>query len=114
MASTATDRFFDDLRRRDHEPALRRARGTVRFDLHHQRDTDHWLVAIDRGNLTVRRGLGQDPETVIRTDRELFDRIVTGRANAMASALRGLLGFTGDPELAVLVQRLFATGGRSA
>jgi len=39
---------------------------------------------------------------------------VTGRANAMASALRGLLGFTGDPELAVLVQRLFATGGRSA
>jgi hypothetical protein len=107
MASTASDRFFDQLRRRGHEPELRRARGTVRFDLHHGRDTEHWLVAVDRGDLTVRRGLGQDPDTIIHTERELFDRIVTGRANAMASRLRGLLGISGDPELAVLVRRLF-------
>jgi putative sterol carrier protein len=103
---TATDQFFDTLKRRGHEPLLERATGTVRFDIHSGRDVRHWLVGIEHGETSVSRRNGR-ADTVMQTDTGLFDRIVTGEANAMASILRGLVGVEGDQQLAVLIQRLF-------
>jgi glycogen debranching enzyme len=42
---------------------------------------------------------------VIRTSKDLFEGMVTGRVNAMAGALRGVVSLEGDPTLLVLFQR---------
>jgi putative sterol carrier protein len=105
--TTATDRFFDTIKQRGHEPLLERATGSVRFDLHSGREVRHWLVGIEHGDTSVSRRNGR-ADTVVQADAGLFDRIVTGEANVMASILRGLVGVEGDPQLAVLIQRLFA------
>ena len=113
--------FFAEVAGKEHEPFLRRISGTVRFDLTNgsrngssngshngANGAEHWTVAIDKGDLSVSRRGGK-ADTVIRTDRKLFERIITGHANAMASMLRGLVFIEGDPELGALAGRLFAT-----
>jgi putative sterol carrier protein len=112
------EQFFAEVKGREHEPSLRRISGTVRYDLANGTSNgsakgsgaDHWMISIDKGKLTVAHRNGK-ADTVVRTDRKLFARIVTGRADAMASMLRGLVLIEGDPELAVLSGRLFATTG---
>ena len=42
---------------------------------------------------------------MIRTSKDLFEGMVTGRVNAMAAALRGVVSLEGDPTLLVLFQR---------
>jgi putative sterol carrier protein len=106
----ATTRFFEVLGRRRHEPLLARVSGTARFDVTSDGDIEHWFVRIDKGDLAVSRDA--DPaDCVIRVDRDQLGDLVTGKVNAMAELLRGALVVEGDPELLVLVQRLFA--GRS-
>ena len=43
----------------------------------------------------------------MRADKELFDRLASGTANAMAAALRGVVDAEGDLQLIVQFQRLF-------
>jgi putative sterol carrier protein len=101
-----TAEFFDRLARRGHEPLLARARGTVRIDLLDGEQNERWLVAVDRGDITVsRRNLRGD--CTLRTDKALFEAIARGEMNATAAALRGDLEIEGDWELVVLFQRLF-------
>jgi hypothetical protein len=111
------EQFFAEVKGREHEPSLRRISGTIRYDLangspngSNSNGADHWMISIDKGKLTVAHRNGK-ADTVVRTERKLFGRIVTGRADAMASMLRGLVLIEGDPELAVLSGRLFATTG---
>jgi hypothetical protein len=109
------EEFFAEVEAREHEPFLRRISGTIRFDLTSgsngtRNGAEHWTVAIDKGDLSVSRRNGK-ADTVIRTDRKLFERIITGQANAMASLLRGVAFVEGDPELGVLSDRLVATAG---
>ena len=51
-------------------------------------------------------------DCTIRTDRELFVGMVTGRVNAMAALLRGQVGVEGDPNLLLQFQRLFPSPPR--
>jgi len=88
-----------------HEPALKKARGTIRFDLRHGSRTDHWRVEIDRGDIAVTRKQAR-AESVVRAEKSLFDRIARGEVNAWAAMLRGAIGVEGDPQVLVLVQRL--------
>ena len=111
--ATTVDDFFAALGRQGHAPMLRRVTGTIRFDLDHGRDTDHFTVAVAKGDVSVSRRTSA-ADTVIHTDRHLFERLITGRANATASMLRGLLGVSGDMELATLTRRLFAAVGSSS
>jgi putative sterol carrier protein len=46
-------------------------------------------------------------DCVVRMDQALFEQIVTGRENATAALLRGLVTVEGKPQLLVLFQRLF-------
>ncbi len=97
--------FFYELGRRGHEPSLEKAKGSIRFDLVAGSRTDRWLVTLDKGDVSVsRRNITAD--CVVRTDRTLFDGMVTGDVNGMAAYLRGELTFEGDPELLVLIQRV--------
>ena len=100
------DRFFDDLVQRGHDPLLRKARGTIKFEIVDGKRVDRRVVAIDRGDITVsRRSVTCDG--VIRADREVFERIASGRSNPIAAVLRNELFVQGDWRLLVLVQRLF-------
>lgn len=106
MAADATETFFAELAERGHEPLLEKAKGTFRFELRRGKQTDRWLVTIDKGDVSVsRRNVAAD--ATMRTSRELFDGLASGEVNTMAAALRGAFEFEGDPELLVLFQRLF-------
>ena len=104
--SDATAAFFEALGSRGHEPLLEGAAGTIRFDVADGRRTDHWLVAIDRGDVSVSRQ-NADADAVMRTDRSTLDAIVTGRMATMVAFLRGLAQVDGDPELVVVFRRVF-------
>jgi putative sterol carrier protein len=101
-----TDRFFDELAQRGHEPLLRKARGTIKFEIVDGKKVDRRVVAIDKGEITVsRRNVTCDG--VIRVDKAVFESVATGRSNPIAAVLRNELDAQGDWRLLVLVQRLF-------
>jgi putative sterol carrier protein len=102
----AAAEFFDELGRRGHEPLLEQATGTVRFDLVDGSRTERWLVTLEKGDVSVsRKNVGAD--CVVRGDRRLFEAIARGDANGVTAYLRGELTVEGDPELLVLIQRVF-------
>ena len=102
----ATAAFFEDLSKRGSEPLLGKTKATIRFDIADSGRTDHWLVGIDNGALDVSRSSGE-ADCIISADKAAFDKVASGRTNAMASFLRGALAVDGDPRLLVRVQRLF-------
>ena len=105
-AQDPTRAFFDDLAAREHEPFLKDASGTLRFDLVEGRRVEHWYVSIDKGDVTVSHE-DATADTVLRIGRPLFDQIASGKVNAMAAALRGELVPEGNLSLLILFQRLF-------
>ena len=112
---TRASEFFEDLGRRDDIPFLRTMAASIRFDL----DTGHrikrWRVVVDHGDVTVTHGAGDDSDCVVAADAELFDRIVRGDANLMASLARGAVSVEGDVRPLVRFQRLLPgpTPGRT-
>ncbi|WP_446215055.1 SCP2 sterol-binding domain-containing protein [Micromonospora sp. IBHARD004] len=98
--------FFDRLGRRGHEPLLEEATGTTRFDLEHAHGVDHWLVTIMNGDLQVSREKS-DADCVIRTDKALFGRFVSGEAHLYTAWVRNELRAEGDVRLARLFERVF-------
>jgi hypothetical protein len=102
-----TERFFEELAQRGHEPALGRVTGTVRCDLVDERDgIEHWYVTIKKGDVRVSHKEGAADATV-RADRKLFDGFASGRVNVMAAMLRGVVEIEGDLQLLALFQRIF-------
>jgi putative sterol carrier protein len=104
--SDATAGFFERLGQRGHEPLLDKVTGSVRFELTNGKKTERWLVNLDRGDIAVSQKSGKSDCTA-RMPEALFDEIVTGRENAMAAVLRGAVIVEGNPELLILLQRLF-------
>jgi putative sterol carrier protein len=102
----ATTEFFEELARRGHEPLLAKLSGTARFELVDNGSTDHWLVAIEKGDVTVSHRDGPADMT-LRAEKKLFDGVATGEVNGMAALMRGALTLDGGWGLMVLFQRLF-------
>jgi putative sterol carrier protein len=46
-------------------------------------------------------------DCIVRTESTVFEAILSGDANGMAAFLRGELTIEGNPELLVLIQRVF-------
>lgn len=107
------ERFFAELAARGHEPLLRKANGSTRFDVRDGRRTRRWVVTVDGGDITVVAG-NAAAACVVRADKAVFDRIVAGRMNAVAAVLRGDLEVEGDWRLLVRMQRLFPGRRRRA
>lgn len=101
-----SEAFFERLSLSGRAPMPETATGSVRFQLVGDRGCRDWRVVIDQGDVQVSHDRAQASCTV-RADQELFDEVVTGRANAMTALLRGALSVEGNPEALVLVQRLF-------
>ena len=109
--SDPTARFFAELAERGDEPLLRKASGSMRFDIAAGRRTRRWLVSVDKGTLAVTEG-DADATCVIHADQGVFDKVASGRLNAVAAVLRGELIVTGDWRLLVRMQRLFPSPPR--
>jgi putative sterol carrier protein len=105
MTMSATDRFFETLAERKHEELLEKVSGTLRFDLSHGEQTDHWLVTVKNGDVAVSHD-DSDADSIVRMPRKLFDQVVVGRVNAFTALLRGEAAAKGNLELPVLLQRL--------
>jgi len=101
----AAGELFERLGAVEHLPLLRRARGTMLFELTGGTRTERWRIIVDRGAIAVARG-GGAADCVLRTDRKLFARMAAGQVNAFAAVLRGAVTIEGDPRLLVLFQRL--------
>jgi putative sterol carrier protein len=101
----ATAAFFEGLRR-DHEPALARKSGVVRIEVDDDGRSERWFVTIDDGNVKVSKR-NQAADSTVRVDKQLFERIATGEANAVAALLRGAMALEGDWNLLLVFQRLF-------
>ena len=81
-AGDATTHFFEELRKRQHEPRLRGATGTYRFELVDGKKIDRWLVTFSKGDVTVSRR-GGAADCVVRADRALFNRLASGELNGL-------------------------------
>ena len=104
--SDTTAEFFDGLRQRDYQPALARKSGVVRIDVDDSGRTERWFVAIDDGTVKVSKR-NQAADSTVRVDKQLFERIVTGKANPVTALLRGAVSLEGDWNLMLVFQRLF-------
>ncbi|WGL50352.1 SCP2 sterol-binding domain-containing protein [Nocardioides sp. BP30] len=102
----ATDRFFDELGRRGHEPMLTRLSATLRWDIVDGEHVEHRRVRVDRGAISVTSS-GESADCVITAERAVCNDVIGGRTSALAALLRGAAVIEGDPELMVLAQRLF-------
>ena len=104
MAQTPAE-FFDALAARGHDPLLEKVTGTIRIDMKDNGRTQRWRVAITKGAIDVSRSNGP-ADSVVTVDRNTLAGLVNGKVNAFAATLRGTIGVEGDPELAVLFQRV--------
>lgn len=100
-----TAEFFEEVGRRGHHHVLEGVTRTVRFDLTHRGQIESWLVRIENGDVQVTREAG-DADSVVRTDRAVFDGIASGKINGMAALLRGAITAEGDLEMIVQLKRL--------
>ena len=101
----AADQLFERLGAARDMPVLKRANGTMLFELKDGKRSERWRIIVDRGAIAVARG-GGAADCVLRTDRKLFARMASGQVNAFAAVLRGAVTIEGDPRLLVLFQRL--------
>jgi putative sterol carrier protein len=100
------EEFLIALADRGYEPLLAKTSGALAIHLVGGPHPDRWVMAVDKGNVTVaREGLAAD--ATITLDRSLFERMVQGRANAMAAVLRGAAKIDGDLDLLLAIQRVF-------
>jgi putative sterol carrier protein len=101
-----TEEFFTGIAGGE-DPALRKATGSLRFELSHDGEVDHWMVVIDKGMVRAFRAPEAiETESVVRLDKALFEEIAVGKVNTMTAMLRGVVSIEGDLELLYLFQRL--------
>ncbi|MEU5791916.1 SCP2 sterol-binding domain-containing protein [Micromonospora purpureochromogenes] len=105
--SETTREFFDALERHGHERVLKKTNGTIRFDLEHDHEVDHWFVEIRGGVVRVSQQ-NSDADTVVRSDNAFFDRMVRGEAKPLPAWLRNEITTEGKFQFIVLLERLFA------
>ncbi|MFJ5621058.1 SCP2 sterol-binding domain-containing protein [Micromonospora sp. NPDC093243] len=99
-----TTEYFEGLGRRGHERRLEAVSGILRFDLRRDHGTDHWLVAIEKGNVTVSRECNP-ADLILRADGGVFDLIASGVTHPVAAWLRNELTLEGDQRLSALFVR---------
>ena len=109
--SDATTRFFADLGSIDHHPLLAKASGSLRFELSEGQAVERWRVEVRKGDVAVSHKAGV-ADCVLRAPKSLFDRIASGRENAMAAVLRGALVVEGNIDLLLAFQRILPSPPR--
>ena len=109
-ARRSADEFFDELAQREYQPLLEKASGAARFEVVDGKQTQRWLVQIDKGHIRVSRR-NTRADTTARASKASFERAAAGQLNLMAAVLRGEIAVSGDPRMLVGLQRLFPRPG---
>jgi putative sterol carrier protein len=112
MADATAD-WFESLAERGHEPLLEKISGSVLFELANRRQTDRWLVSIDKGDISVSHKGGRADAT-LRAGKDVFDGLASGEVNGLAAVLRGAVSVEGNLALIARLQRLLPGPPKSA
>jgi hypothetical protein len=104
IVSEPIEEFFERLTRGGPDGLPRRADGSLRIDLTSGTTTERWFITMHGGDVSVSHRNAK-ADSVLRASEKVFEGMVTGRVNAMAAALRGVVSLEGDPTLLVLFQR---------
>lgn len=103
-AHDAVSQFFWKLAGQGHLATFERESATLRFDVSDGSDAEHWHVTVRDGDVSVTRQ-NRSADAIVRVRLENFQAIVTGRMNAQAAMLRGLLTCQGSVAALVMFQR---------
>jgi SCP-2 sterol transfer family len=96
--------FFTALAAPGHLATFEGEAATLRFDVADGDQTERWHVTVNDGDTTVTRRT--DPaDVIVRIDMDRMAELVTGRLNAQAALLRGLLSCEGSAAAAIMFQR---------
>jgi predicted lipid carrier protein YhbT len=104
MAADPISQFFADLAAPGHLATFEGDSATLRFDVHDGGQVQHWYVAVTNGDVAVSRQT-KAADAVIHVERPTFEAIVTGRMNAQAALLRGVLTCEGSMAALMMFQR---------
>jgi hypothetical protein len=96
--------FFTALAAPGHLATFERESATLRFDVADGEKVERWHVAVSDGDTTVTHRK-EPADVVVTIDKDRMAELVTGRLNAMAALLRGLLVYDGSAAAAILFQR---------
>jgi len=107
----ATAKFFGDLGSSGRQPLLAKATGSLRFELSEGKAVERWRVDVRKGDVAVSHKAG-GADCVLRTSKSLFDKLASGRENAMAAVLRGALIVEGNIDLLLAFQRILPSPPR--
>ncbi|MGC5029080.1 SCP2 sterol-binding domain-containing protein [Micromonospora sp. DT229] len=102
----AIEQFFASLPARAPREMRSSIVGTLRIDLSDGDRTEHWVVRMRPGAIEVDRGPAE-AESIWYCSVDLFHRLVTGRAEAMATLFRNESTFSGRVVLFLVLRRLF-------
>jgi len=103
-AADPVGEFFTALGRQRHIATFERESATLRFDIADGERVRRWLVIVDNGTVAVSHRNGR-ADAVVRMRRADAEAIVTGRINAQAAMLRGLIACQGSVGALTMFQR---------
>jgi SCP-2 sterol transfer family len=112
-ASDPVDDFFAVLAESGHLATFEGQSATLRFDVADGADVEHWRLTVSNGDVSVARD-ERAADAVVRADRPRFEAMVTGRLNAQAAMLRGLLVCEGSMAACIMFQRCLPSPPGSA
>jgi hypothetical protein len=104
MTADPISQFFADLAAPGHLATFEGDSATLRFDVADGGQVQHWYVAVSNGDVAVSRQ-NKAADAVVHVERPQFEAIVTGRMNAQAALLRGLLTCEGSMAALMMFQR---------
>jgi hypothetical protein len=110
MTADPISQFFANLAAPGHLATFEGHSATLRFDVHDGGQVQHWYVAVSNGDVAVTRQnavtrQSKGADAVIHVERPPFEAIVTGRMNAVAALLRGVLTCEGSMAALMMFQR---------
>jgi hypothetical protein len=112
MVSTV-ENFFANLCDSGHVDTFSRSSATIRFDIRepgereqaqHADKVERWYVTVTDGRVTATRQ-DRPADAIVHVSRPDFEAMATGRLNAQAAFLRGLLAVEGKVAALVMFQR---------
>jgi hypothetical protein len=103
-AGDPVGQFFGMLARPGHLTTLEGESAALRFEVTDGGRVERWHLTVADGDVTVSRRNGPADATV-RLRRPDAEELVTGRMNAQAALLRGLITVQGDIGVLMMFQR---------
>ena len=96
--------FFAGLAKSGRLATFGDASATLRFDVTDLDAVEHWYLTVRKGQVAASQQDGA-ADAVIRLARPQFEALVTGRLNAQAAMLRGVMTCEGSMAACVMFQR---------